>query len=132
MGKTFVSMRLTSDEKSPEQIFAALGVPADKSWRKGDRRENTILIEKENGYEFRSNEPGEMAIEEQTCALLCRLDPIAEKIRTLRCDHVQLTCVVYSLAVPSVHFSASLIEKISRLGASIDIDLYITEGNWVE
>jgi hypothetical protein len=132
MGKMHVCLRLMSGEKSPEQIFVELGVPADNSWRKGDRRGKTTLVEKENGYEFHSDRPGEIPLEEQADFLLCRLDPIAEKIRALGCDHVQLTCIVYASQVPSIHFSSSAIERLSRLGASIDVDLYVAEGNWEE
>ena len=119
-----------SEHKSPEQIGEELGVPADKSWHKGDHRPKTGLLEKENGYEFQATPAMDVSLEEQTDALLRRLDPIAEKIRALRCDHVQLTCVVYASEVPSIHFPSSVIERLSRLGASIDVDLYIAEGNW--
>jgi Domain of unknown function (DUF4279) len=132
MGKMHVYLRLMSGEKSPEQIFAELGVPADNSWRKGERRKRTNLVEEENGYEFHSNQPDEVSLEEQAYVLLCRLDPIAEKIRALGCDHVQLTCIVYASQMPSIHFSSSAIAKLSQLGASIDVDMYVAEGNWVE
>ena len=132
MQKTHVSLRLTSDNKSPEQLFAELGVPAEKSWRKGDRREKTALIEQENGYEFRADPLEGMSFEDQADVLLRRLDPIAEKIRGLGCDHVQLTCVVYASRVPAIHFSRSALEKMSRFGASLDVDLYLAEGNWDE
>lgn len=132
MEKVQVCLRLMSDKNSPEQIFANLGVPADHSWRKGDRRGRTSLVERENGYEFRSDQPSEMSLEEQASVLLCRLDPIAKKIRALGCDQVQLACVVYSSSVPSIHFPSSVVEKLGFLGASIDVDLYVAEGNWLE
>lgn len=132
MEKTYVSLRLTSDQKSPEQIGEELGVPADQSWHKGDRRRKTNLIEKENGYEFRTAPATDVSLEAQIDTLLHRLAPIIEKIRTLQCDHVQLTCAVYASEVPSIHFPPSVIEKLNQLGASIDIDLYIAEGNWTK
>ena len=132
MGKVHVSLRLMSDAKSPDQIFVELGVPADNSWRKGDRRGKTSLIEKENGYEFRSDQPGDISLEEQVHSLLHRLAPIASKIRAIGCEDVQLTCVVYALRMPSINFSSSAIDILSRLGASIDVDLYVEEGNWEE
>jgi Domain of unknown function (DUF4279) len=132
MGKVHVSLRLLSGEKSPDQIFVELGVPADNSWRTGERRGKTSLIEKENGYEFRSGQPGDISLEEQVHSLLHRLEPIASKVRSIGCEVVQLTCVVYASRMPSIHFSSSAIEMLDRLGASIDVDLYVEEGNWEE
>lgn len=132
MKKTCVSLRLMSDQKSPEQIGEELGVPADNSWYKGARRKGTALVEKENGYEFQALLATDAPIEEQVDVLLLRLDPIIEKIRALRCDRVQLTCIVYASEVPSIRFPPSAIEILGRMGASIDVDLYIAEGNWAE
>ncbi|WP_437575487.1 DUF4279 domain-containing protein [Sorangium sp. So ce887] len=132
MKKTCVSLRLMSDQMSPEQIGEELGAPADNSWHKGARRKETGLIEKENGYEFQALLDTDAPLEEQIDILLRRLDPIIEKIRALRCDHVQLTCAVYASEVPSIWFPPSVIERLGRMGASIDVDLYIAEGNWAE
>jgi hypothetical protein len=127
MTKTRVSLRLISGETSPEQMFIALEVAADHTWHRGERRPRTALVETNNGYEFVSDGSGELSIEEQASSLLCRLDPVADRIRALGCDAVQLTCVVYAAQVPAICFSSSVIEKLGRLGGSIDVDLYIVE-----
>jgi hypothetical protein len=131
MEKALVSLRLTGDSKLPAQLFAELGVHPDKTWRKGDPRGGTTLVEQENGCEFRAH-PSGASLEEQADSLLRRLGPIAEKIHELQCEHVQLTCIVYAAQVPAIHFSRSTLEKLSHLGASLDVDLYIAEGNWTE
>ena len=132
MVKTYVSLRLMSSSKSPEQMFLELEVPADHSWRKGERRKKASVVARENGYEFRLDQPGEMSLEEQTDLLLARVDPISDRIRTLGCDVVQLACVLYASQMPAICFSSSVIAKLARLSASIDVDLYVEEGNWAE
>jgi hypothetical protein len=132
MGKMYVSLRLTSNSKSPEQFFSELGVVAEKSWRKGDIRKKTRIVEKENGYEFVAVYARDATFDEMVSGLLARLEPISGKIRTLACDHVQLTCAVYSKEAPAIQFSPLVIEDLSRMGASIDIDLYIADANWAE
>jgi hypothetical protein len=131
MTRAFVSLRLMSGTKSPEQLFTELGVPADKIWHKGDRRGRTSLIEQENGYEFTSADEN-ISLEEQVGALTDRLAPIVDTIRRSGCEHVQLTCALYATTMPPIHFPASVVDTLGRLGASIDIDLYVAEANWME
>ena len=129
--KTLVSLRLTSETKSPEQIFAELGVPAQKTWRKGERRGKTSILERNNGYEFTGPADESMSLEERAGALMDRLGPIIEAIRRSGCDNVELACVVYASTVPAINFPPSVIDTLSRLGASIDVDLYVAEANWM-
>jgi hypothetical protein len=132
MQRMQVSLRLTSGLMSPEQMSEELGIVADRIWRKGERRGATNIVEKENGCEFRAATATGESLEEQADILLRRLNPIADKVRAMRCDDVQLTCAMYASEVPALHFSAATIQALSRLGASIDVDLYVSEGNWSE
>jgi hypothetical protein len=95
------------------------------SWRRGDRRAGSSVVERENGYEFLAKGQPEASIDEQATALLARLEPIVERIPLGAYDFVQLTCVVYSASPPAINFSAEVVAKLGRLGASIDVDLYL-------
>jgi hypothetical protein len=118
-----------SDDKTPEQLSAALGIPADRSWRKGERRSEVSPISKEHGYEFRAGPPDGASLEEQVSIVLARTEAAAERIGAMQGVSVELSCAVYSERVPAIHFTSSMIEKLHRLRAAIDVDLYIAEGN---
>jgi hypothetical protein len=40
---------------------------------------------------------------------------------------VEISCVIYANAAPALNFDKSVVDKLARLGASLDIDLYILE-----
>jgi len=53
----------------------------------------------------------------------------ADRIRALsENETVELSCVVYASTPPSLNFDKSVIQQVYQLGASLDIDLYITDG----
>jgi hypothetical protein len=61
--------------------------------------------------------------------LLGRLLVHADRIRVLsENETVELSCVVYASTPPSLNFEKSVIQQVCQLGASLDIDLYITDG----
>jgi hypothetical protein len=122
-----ISLRLGSRTKAPEIFLAELGMPADKSWRLGDRRGNTRLTERENGYEFIAEANPNASIDEQAAALLVRLDPVLDRIAQNAYDFVQLVCVVYSPSPPALNFPSDVIRKLGQIGASIDVDMYLVE-----
>ena len=121
-----VRLKVTSASRTPEQISDATGILCDHSWRIGEKRKKTILVEKTNGWVLNSkmakNAPLEAHIEE----LLGRLVVHADRIRALS-EHetVELSCVIYASAPPSLNFNKSVIQRICQLGASLDMDLYL-------
>jgi hypothetical protein len=40
---------------------------------------------------------------------------------------VEFSCVIYAEATPTLNFDASVVYKLARLGAALDIDLYCIE-----
>ena len=113
-------------EATPELLDAQLGIRCDSSWRKGDRRGRTLIIEKENGWSLDSGLPESESLENHCRALLERLSGHYAEIRKVsESDSVELSCVLYSDSPPALNFERSVMEAVSLLGASLDIDLYI-------
>jgi hypothetical protein len=121
-----VRLKVTSASRTPEQISDATGILCDHSWRIGEKREKTILVEKTNGWVLNSKMPKNAPLEVQIEELLERLIVHADRIRVLS-EHetVELSCVVYASAPPSLNFNKSVIQRVCQLGASLDIDLYL-------
>ena len=124
--KTIVRLKIVSSNLTPKEISAAIGLRCNKSWRPGDRRGRTIIRETTNGWILNSGLTEASSLEEQISHLLNRLEPSAEKLRALsEQESVELSCVIYASASPALNFSKSTIDQISRIGASLDIDLYL-------
>ena len=119
-------MKVTSASRTPEQISDATGILCDHSWRIGEKRGKTILVEKTNGWVLNSkmakNAPLEAHIEE----LLRRLVVHADRSRALsEQETVEFSCVIYASAPPSLNFNKSVIQRVCQLGASLDMDLFL-------
>jgi hypothetical protein len=133
MDRAYVRLRLMSKTLTPEQVTQRLGMEPDHSWHAGDVRPHTTLIEREHGWELRAHLPQTARLEDQIDDLLSRLPTgLCERIKLLGLDGVQLSCAVYSTSVPSLNFSFSTLRILCDLGASLDLDLYVTEANWTE
>lgn len=125
--ETFVRLKTFSVSLTPEQITEAIGLPCDRSWRIGDKRGKTIIIEKENGWILNSSLSLEASLDAHVENLLSRLTPIADKIRKFsEQNRVEFSCVVYADSPPALNFTESVIFQLAQLGASLDIDLFLT------
>lgn len=125
--KNYVGLIVTSDSISPEKISSQLDVPGDKAWRLGDRRKDTAILEKENGWAIYSKKSESLDIE-------IHIDEIKEFVKgyennfkvmsdTFDCD-IQLSCAIYCKHQPPLFFTKEVIAWLNDIGASLDIDIY--------
>lgn len=125
--ENYVRLMVLSESVSPEAIRNQLGIFGDDIWRIGDKRKNTIVLEKENGWVLRSKK-------EKFAYLEDHLENIRELIKgyegnfkaisdTLDCE-VQLSYAVYCEDEPPLFFEKEIIAWLDSIGASLDIDLY--------
>jgi hypothetical protein len=127
--ETIVRLKITGTNRPPEQISKAIGLTCDRSWRIGDKRENTVIVEKTNGWVLNSGLPKTASLEAHIEDLLKRLLAHADKLRLLSEDEcTELSCVVYAASPPALNFDKTVIQRLSDLGVSLDIDLYLTGG----
>lgn len=129
-GETYVRLKIISRSLSPEEMGAAVGIPCDKSWRAGDKRRGTIIIEKENGWVIDSNSRKDAELSSQLAELLKKVQPYGAELRALSMNNtVEVSCVIYADSAPALYFEKDMIGAIAALGASLDIDLYIDGDN---
>jgi hypothetical protein len=123
--ETIVRLKIISGTRSPEMITEAIGLQCDKWWHYGDKREHTIIVEKNNGWVLHSGLPRTASLDEHIDALWRILEPVKAKIRCLASTElVELSCVIYSSFSPALYFECSVINRLAELGAGMDIDLY--------
>jgi len=121
-----VRLKVTSASRTPEQISDATGILCDHSWRIGEKRRKTILVEKTNGWVLNSKMPKNAPLEAHIEELLGRLIVRADRIRALsEQETVEFSCVIYASAPPSLNFNKSVIQRVCQLGASLDMDLFL-------
>src|SRR5438552_16187438 len=127
--ETIVRLKITSISRTPEQISEAAGLTCDRSWRIGDKRGKTIIVERTNGWVLNSGLAKSASLEAHIEELLERLIAHADKIRTLsEQESVELSCVVYAASPPALNFNKSVIRQLGQLGVSLDVDLYLSGG----
>jgi len=123
--ETDVRLYVFSVNRTAEQITAIIGLPCDKSWRIGDKRGKSIILQKENCWAIHSSLPKSTPIDVQTEELLERISPYKNKILEIsQVDTVQFSWIIYATSRPPLHLSKAVVKEISQLGASLDIDLY--------
>ena len=123
---TFVRLKITSLLHDPEYISKSIGISCDRGWKIGEKRLQTVIEEKTNGWILNSGLDKASPLEQQITALMTRIGTAGIKEKLAE-EKIEVSCVVYTESVPSLNFSAETIAQIQRLGASLDIDLYLPD-----
>jgi hypothetical protein len=124
----FVRLKITLTSDSVSDIQKMHELFPDRTWKPGDLRPNTKIIEKNNGCMFLSGLEKEACLEDHLDALLLRTKPIAAAIKEMSRNHiVEIWCAIYTDNSPPLFFDKNVIEDIASLGANFDIDLYLTD-----
>jgi Domain of unknown function (DUF4279) len=111
-------------------LTAFLGVTPTKTWKSGDKRFGTQLVERECGWSF--DAPGVSAwdVSEELSRFLAQFGAAVEKIRIAQ-DSFALSAVVavvvyVSDQTPAIAIPAVLMKEMLALNATLDIDLILT------
>ncbi len=122
----FVQLKILSNLLLPKEIDSYVGVISDQSWKAGDYRKNTRITEKSNGWVLNSGLGKQERLISHINKLLERIYPYREKLKFLSQNNtIEFSCVVYSEEVPPLYFEKDIIEQLSMIGATLDIDLYV-------
>jgi hypothetical protein len=124
----YTELVIFSDTLIPDQINTFLGMTCDKSRLKGDTIGRSIIRAKSNEWIIYSRVPRNTPLSNHIEDLLDRVSPVIEKIRNLvdRADiEVELNCVIYVADSPAMFFTREQVATIGKMGAGVDIDLYI-------
>lgn len=125
--KCYVRLMILSDSLSSHEISIKIGALPDEVWALGDKRKNTSILEKENGWVVHSKKENTADLEEHIYSIQQSLRGVENEIFMISnesgCD-VQLSCVIYHTDMPPLYFSKELIIWLNSIGASLDLDLY--------
>jgi hypothetical protein len=96
--------------------------------RKGDLIPSTLLVHKSNVWELVSGLQEAASIQDQLMALFFRIEPVAKSIAALsNVAEITVSCVIYCTRQPDLYVKPELIQKIAKIGAGIEFDVY-----WME
>lgn len=126
--ESYVRLMVLSESISPEQISSQLGILGDDTWRVGDKRKNTAILEKENGWILHSKKEKSVDLEghiDNIRALISGYESNFKIISDAFDCEVQLSCAVYYENEPPLLFEKEIIIWLNSIGASLDIDLYL-------
>jgi uncharacterized protein DUF4279 len=122
-------LRIFSDRLLPEEITARVGLEPDMAVAKGTYHGGKTIAAKRTEWQIESGLDRAEPLDRHVLLLLQKLAPLAEAIRSLSASsacEVTFSCVVYADAVPALYFEPQWIADIAKLGAALDIDLYLS------
>jgi hypothetical protein len=128
--KIHVWLSIVSEVQAPEEISAYVGIECDLSWKPGDVRYPTTIVETDYGWVLESGVPEQEAdVEVHIEATLARVRASAERIRNLSSQaEVTIQVVIYSTERFGLAFDPWAVREIATLGAAIDLDVYYVDG----
>lgn len=133
--EAYAILWITGQTLTPVEISSRVGLEADKTWTKGERRityegyNGPPIYEKASRWKVQSTIAREEPIEAHVTNLMERIAPFSEGIRALADENdVTFACVIYADSEdnynPEVFLSSSAIDFLSTLGASFWVDFY--------
>jgi hypothetical protein len=126
--KNHIRLQIVSEIITSQQIDVEVGLVCDRSWKIGDQRGETIIVEKNNGWEIISGLSSKEPVEQHIYSLLKRIAPYADRINQLPDEcYVELACAIYFDydTIPTLHLDKDIIHQLEKLNANLDIDLYL-------
>ncbi len=124
--RIFAWISVVSERRSPEEISALLGLRPDRTWKIGDTRAKTDILERTHGWVINSrlNNVG-FDVETHLDDLLLRVKSTAEKFALLpEGDWVTVHLAIYSGSRILMSFEPHIPRLISLLDAQFDVEVY--------
>ena len=122
-----VSIHVFSPNLIPDEIGNEIGLDADRKIFKGTPRgKSPILKHQEHVWIIDSKANEKSPIDDHIVNLRNRLGKYGAKIYELKSScTIQCVCIVICDSAPPLNFPNDLINWLSEIGASLDVDLYI-------
>lgn len=128
MNKIYAWFGIYNFEEDPEIITKRLGIKPSQVWKKGDKKpfgKKFINIHK-NTWKINSDLKINETAEEHIKHLLEIVEPAGKHIKNLskKC-YIEFGLALYIKDYnPGIHLEKSLLERISKLNAELDLDFY--------
>lgn len=128
--QTVVELAVLSEFLSPEDLTRIIGLECERSWQRGQQRRPGAGLEALHCWILGSGLPRSAPLDDHVRGLLGRLAPAHEgAIRSLGSQaNAYFSCILYADSMPALVFPADVIQGIARLGAVLDLDVYLSRG----
>jgi len=130
--KSYIRLVVLSDSMEPDEIINQIDLVGDKVWKRGDKRGNTLILEKENGWMVNSKEKNDSEIErhiESIRSIIRGKESILKHMSQEGGCIIQLSYAIYSKDEPPLSFNKDIINWLGSVGASLDVDLYLSKSS---
>ena len=124
----YAELVISSENLTPDQINTLIDIKYDKSYLKGDTIHPSIIRVKRNAWIMCSRVNRNAPLQAHVEDILNRVFSKIVNFKELAEQHdveVDFNCVVNTLDRPAMFFTKEQVAAIYKMGASIDIDLYI-------
>ena len=126
--RILVRLQIVSDSLTCEELESQVGLSPSRFMRKGDLIPSTLLVHKSNVWELAAGLQEAACIQDQLMALFFRIEPVTKNIAGLsNVAEIIVSCVIYCTRQPDLYVKPELIQKIGKIGAGIDFDIYWTK-----
>jgi uncharacterized protein DUF4279 len=122
---------VTGDDFDPDDFTRRVGLTPTDRWRVGDIVGESVIHRKHSGWRCSLPRRSSLDVGDRIRTLLTELLPFADAIRQeCKRSHLkaEISCVIFvGTPAPAAHFDSEILAGAARLGAEIDLDLYIDE-----
>jgi hypothetical protein len=127
--RSSASLVILSEELSGKELTELVGLPADEQWNRGDRAHAPGRFA---GYMLGSRLAESATPAEHLTDLLDRIGPNAARVRAIVADgRISSVRVWLGHHIPNwnpgLSLSAEHLTRLDKLGAGLEIDIYVTE-----
>ena len=134
--EALVELVVLSETDSADQLAAAVGLPPDEAWNRGDPKKTPPLRHKFSGIVYRSRRPDTARLVEHLDDLLARLAPAKSRIAALsarlaeafgRTDLIRVSMLdMTSNRLPGYDFSPRQLLFVGEIGAHLGLTVDVT------
>lgn len=126
-----VALKLTGAKFVPDEVTRLVGLTPTRTWRSGDQIQGTELKRKQDGWVFglRYRETYDMdsLLNELLDSIWPHLEQIKEVAKSLHLKTEISFGTYVREETPTCWFAAATIQRVSELGADLDVDLILTK-----
>jgi hypothetical protein len=130
MIKYTAKLGVYSEKLSAGEINDILDITYDKYWIKGmpcSKRSDVMKFE-QHAWFIVSDIPNDVPLDRQIINILERIEPSIDKFAQLydECE-IYFNCTIEGDENPELHLSSELIQLMSNIKASFDVDIFISQ-----
>lgn len=131
--RVYTSLQIVDFRGTPAEISKRVGVDASDSWQEGDPVvPGTDVVRTNNGWMLRSDRAPQDRLDDHVRSIIDRITPNLDALVDLGEGlSIRFCCALYikrsgAVSLPDLYIDPDALRLLSRLGASIDMSVYVT------